>query len=334
MAVCPEFRTLSLCAGVGGLDLGVSLAVPRTRTVAYVERESYAASALVARMADKTLAPAPIWDNLETFNGAAWRGLVHCVTAGFPCQPWSGAGKREGTQDERWLWPQVHRVVAEADPEWVFLENVPGLKNGGLEYVLGDLALSGYSTAWDCFTAAQVGAPHLRERLFILTYSNRRRSGVGLADALSERERDENKPRWSGGSSGERAAAVDGGGEVLADSASRPTRPAGRERSAPASLGGNAHGERLQGRNGPLTGSSDEWPSWPPSPASSAEWERWPKSLKPAVRRAPNGTAASQQRVDRLHALGNGVVPQTAALAFVVLANRLGCARRLGVLEV
>src|SRR3990170_3142927 len=94
-----SFRVLSLCSGVGGIDLGVKLAVPESRTVCFVEREAYCQAVLLARMADKALDDAPIWSDLEDFNGTEWRDTVDCVVAGFPCQPASNAGRRKGTED-------------------------------------------------------------------------------------------------------------------------------------------------------------------------------------------------------------------------------------------
>lgn len=168
---------MSLCAGIGGLDLGVKLGLRYLGAElvgrVYVEREAYAAACLVARMESKTLAEAPIWDDISTFDGRPWRGRTHLILAGFPCQPWSAAGQRRGTDDERWLWPDIARIVREVEPEWVFLENVPGLVRGGLEQVLWDLALCGFDAEGDVFSAAETGAPHLRERLFIPAHARR-----------------------------------------------------------------------------------------------------------------------------------------------------------------
>lgn len=169
---------MALCAGAGGLELGLRIALGDDyRCVVYVEREAYAAAALVARMADETLDTAPVWDDLSTFDGIPWRGVVDIVSAGFSCQPWSAAGKQLGIEDERWIWPDIARIVCEVGPEWVFLENVGGLVRGGLEHVLRDLALSGFDAEWDRLSAAEVGAPHLRERLFILAHRNSGRCG-------------------------------------------------------------------------------------------------------------------------------------------------------------
>ncbi len=164
---------MALCAGAGGLELGLRLALGDDyRCVLYVEREAYAAAVLVARMEDKTLDRAPVWDDLTTIDSRPWRGVVDIVSAGFPCQPWSVAGKRQGTDDDRWLWPDIARVIHEVRPGYVFLENVPQLVRGGLEHVLGDLATMGFDAEWDVLSAGNVGAPQGRQRLFILAYSN------------------------------------------------------------------------------------------------------------------------------------------------------------------
>ena len=121
----PDLFGLSLCAGAGGLDLGLALAEPGYRAVGYVERDAFAAAVLVARMEDQTLDQAPVWDDLTGFDGRPWRGAVDLVSAGYPCQPFSVAGRRKGTNDPRHLWPHVARVISECGPVWVFLENVP-----------------------------------------------------------------------------------------------------------------------------------------------------------------------------------------------------------------
>jgi len=104
-------RAIALCSGLLGLERGLDLAVGPCRVVCAVERQAYVAAALVARMEEKALDPFPIWDDLATFDGRAWRGVVDLVAAGFPCQPASVAGRRAGTDDERWLWPHVWRCV-------------------------------------------------------------------------------------------------------------------------------------------------------------------------------------------------------------------------------
>lgn len=159
---------LSLCSGAGGIELGVSLAIPGLRTVGYVERNAYAAAVLLARMEDQTLEPAPIWcGELADLDARCFAG-VDLVTAGFPCQPFSCAGKRNGTEDHRWLWPDISNLLRTVGPRYLFLENVLGILQRGLPFVLGDLAELGFDAEWSVFSAAASGAPHLRKRVFIL----------------------------------------------------------------------------------------------------------------------------------------------------------------------
>jgi len=159
---------LSLCSGAGGLDLGLAIAIPGYRAVGHVERETFAAATLVARMEDASLDSAPVWDDVGTFNGGPWRGAVDIVTAGYPCQPFSVAGKRRGANDPRHLWPHVARIIGEVEPSFVFLENVAHHLRLGFSEVASGLVCMGYRLAAGLFTAAEVGAPHKRERLFIL----------------------------------------------------------------------------------------------------------------------------------------------------------------------
>ena len=163
---------LSLCAGGGGLDLGLMLAGPGFHTRAFVEWESWPRSVLIAAQRAGYFAPAPIWDDLRSFDARPFRGAFDIVLAGYPCQPFSAAGKRGGADDPRHLWPDVARVIAECRPQWVFLENVPGHVTLGLETVLRELWGLGYTPAAGLFSAAEVGAPHQRLRIFILAHTD------------------------------------------------------------------------------------------------------------------------------------------------------------------
>ena len=159
---------LSLCAGVGGMDLGLGIACREYRTVCYVEREAFCAATLVARMEDQALDRAPIWDDLTTFDGRPWRGKVDIVSSGLPCQPYSVAGKRRGHADERALWPQFVRIVSECEPAIVFIENVPAFQKH-FEPVWRELRELGFE--WSpplLHTASELGASHIRKRFFAL----------------------------------------------------------------------------------------------------------------------------------------------------------------------
>lgn len=180
---------LSLCAGIGGLDLGIELALPGARTVCFVEREAACIELLAARMEEGRLAPAPVWSDLKTFDGTAWRGKVDLVAAGYPCQPFSVAGKGLAEKDERHLWPDVARIIEEVYPTVVVLENVQGHVRRGLEQVLRDLEGMGFNAEWGVYAASSAGAPHRRNRVFILAYTERQ-----FLREQSRRGRGENRP--------------------------------------------------------------------------------------------------------------------------------------------
>lgn len=146
------------------------LALPAARTVCYVEIEAYACSVLVSEMEDGGLDPAPLWTDATTFDGRAWRGAVDGVIAGYPCQPYSSAGRRLGRHDPRDLWPHVARIVREAQPQWCFFENVGRHLRAGGRRVIRELHGMGYRVACSLVEASEVGATHKRERLFIMAY--------------------------------------------------------------------------------------------------------------------------------------------------------------------
>src|SRR3990167_2370101 len=161
---------VSICSGGGGLDLGVRLALPDARCVLYVEREIVAAAVLAKGIAAGLLDDAPIWSDIFTFDPRPWRGKVDCLIGGIPCQPHSYAGKRLGDADERDLWPVTARLVHDLSPGWCFFENVPGILRDYWRRIRPDLQALGYEVTEGIFSAEEVGAPHLRERLFWLAY--------------------------------------------------------------------------------------------------------------------------------------------------------------------
>ena len=162
---------LALFAGAGGGILGGHLL--GWRTVCAVEWEPYAASVLVQRQNDGILPPFPIWDDVQTFDGKPWRGIVDVVSGGFPCQDLSAAGGRLGLEGSRsGLWKEMARVVGEVRPRFVFVENSPMLVNNGLGRVLADLSDLGFDARWDVMGAADVGAQHKRDRVWIVAHAN------------------------------------------------------------------------------------------------------------------------------------------------------------------
>lgn len=173
---------LSLCAGYGGIDLGLIRVFGDVRPVAYVEIEAFAVANLVAKMEAGRLAPAPIWTNLETLDWSLFRGKVDIISGGFPCQPFSSAGNRRGDDDSRHLWPYIARGIRIVRPAFVFLENVEGILNSELcgdhwsdpaetpvaLHILRELERLGYRAEAGLFSAQETGAPHQRKRVFFL----------------------------------------------------------------------------------------------------------------------------------------------------------------------
>ena len=158
---------LALFAGAGGGILGGHLL--GWRTVCAVEWEPYAACVLAARQNDGLLPPFPIWDDVQTFDGRPWRGRVDVISGGFPCQDISVAGGGAGIDGERsGMWRHMARIVGEVRPRYVFVENSPALLTRGLGRVLGDLAALGYDCRWTVLGAADVGAPHQRDRFWLV----------------------------------------------------------------------------------------------------------------------------------------------------------------------
>ena len=158
---------LALFAGAGGGILGGKLL--GWNTVCAVEWEPYPASVLCARQNDGLLPPFPIWDDVQTFDGRPWRGIVDVVSGGFPCQDISAAGKGDGLDGKRsGMWHHMARVVGEVRPQYVFVENSPMLTTRGGTRVIGDLAEMGYDCKWTVMGAADVGANHQRDRMWIV----------------------------------------------------------------------------------------------------------------------------------------------------------------------
>ncbi len=162
-----SLNELALFAGAGGGILGGKLL--GWRTVCAVEWEPYPASVLCARQNDGLLPPFPIWDDVQTFDGNPWRGIVDVVSGGFPCQDISAAGKGAGIDGERsGMWREMARIIREVRPRYAFVENSPMLTSRGLGVVLADLASMGFDARWGVLGAADVGANHQRDRIWIV----------------------------------------------------------------------------------------------------------------------------------------------------------------------
>jgi site-specific DNA-cytosine methylase len=353
---------LELCAGYGGIGRGVAAACPGIRAVAFVERQAYAAAVLASRMVEGALDACPIWDSLESFPCELYRDRVDLVTAGFPCQGASVAGKRLGTDDERWLWPEVWRITIEVGARWLLVENVPGLLsvNGGraFEEIIGDLASRGWIAEWDCISAGSVGAPHLRDRLFLLATdpdgfglrieperdqldaTERRHAVTGIAstegrsddpDTDGERLEAVTLAERTGSTTGQdvaRGDREDDRDRHTADADSAGCTPIGdggeldgRVREARGSDVDRRRGSDVDRRRGPRADRTVE----ELASAAREHW-RWERAPKPSIRGMDDGPTSGLgdgSYADQLHLLGNGVVSQSAAVAFATLWGRL-----------
>ena len=170
---------LALFAGAGGGILGGKLL--GWRTVCAVERDAYAAQVLAQRQNDGTFDAFPIWSDVCSFDGKPWRGIVDVVSGGFPCTDISAAGRGAGiTGEKSGLWREMARIIGEVRPRFVFVENSPMLVIRGLGTVLGDLAAMGFDAQWGVLGASALGAPHRRERIWIVADAGRELRTPGL----------------------------------------------------------------------------------------------------------------------------------------------------------
>ena len=272
---------LALFAGAGGGILGGHLL--GWRTVCAVEWEAYPASVLCARQNDGLLPPFPIWDDVQTFDGHPWRGIVDVVSGGFPCQDISSAGGGgEGITGARSsMWKHMARIIGEVRPQYAFVENSPMLTTRGLGVVLADLSTMGFDAKWGVVSAADVGANHQRERIWIVAHANsiwRRRW-----NELEQSKGDTSRESIS-------ISSKDVVGQMANTSSQRSeagiTNPQGREERQSDKFNDSGIGNR----------------NW------------W--AIEPNVGRVVDGVAA---RVDRLKAIGNGQVPLCAATAWELL---------------
>ena len=271
-------RELALFAGAGGGILGGHLL--GWRTVCAVEWDAYAASVLVARQNDGTLAPCPIWDDVQTFDGRPWRSRVDVVSGGFPCTDISAAGRGAGIDGEAsGMWRHMARIIGEVRPRFAFVENSPMLVRRGLARVLGDLAALGYDARWGVLGAAHAGAPHQRDRIWIVATDADGKQRGNKQECVA---RGRHPP----------VTGDDGAEKHVADAA-------GERQSEPRKYGYTS--DRSQGCSR-KAGHADNDRQW------------W--ATEPDVGRVADGVA---NRVDRLRCIGNGQVPEVVRLAWQTL---------------
>ena len=376
---------ISFCTGYGGIELGLRRAGVDVRTVCNVEIEAFVQANLVAKIEEGRMDDAPIYSDLKTFPARIFRGKIHGIIGGYPCQPFSSAGKRKGEKDPRHLWPYIREHVRAIRPVWCFFENVRGHTTMGLWRVLSDLEEDGYRTEWGLFSAEETGAPHQRIRCFILAklphtncprgeVSDRRehaseqepysdgeergtqqqlgdtaKHGRGSNQSNTQTERVEREGEegrlselergcselgdtqhdglhgdsFSGGSGEDRERSEEG--KKASEQSEGASGQEDLRHLQPTKLAHPASREprQSQARNGgqDTSGGSEET-RWPARPGEEQyEWE------EPRVTEAQSELGGAvdglTHRVDRLRLLGNGVVPQTAEIAWRTLWQRI-----------
>ena len=187
---------LSLCSGYDGIGQGLGLAGVRIAFTIHVEVETFAAQNLANKIQTGAMGPGIVYPDIKTFPFGKFRGGINLLSAGFPCQPFSHAGRGDADKDPRHLFPFIKRGIEALCPDWVMLENVDGIASKKLKaegwndppgtpvllHVLRELERAGYQATWGTFSAAEVGAPHLRKRIFILA----KRLGPGVQPLLDD----------------------------------------------------------------------------------------------------------------------------------------------------
>ena len=328
-----KLKGYSICSGIGGLDIAFQSEYIGGQTIGYCEYDTYCQNVLWRRMQDGWLDNAAIWPDLYTLEKSIV-GNVDVLYGGIPCQPHSQAGKRAGADDPRDLWPKTLELLREVRPRLFFLENVTGItmgtgQQGAYVYrIFDDLCKIGYEFRWTTVRASDIGAPHRRERFFLLANSN---------DRFSEYENSAIRTR--------RSSLDDGSHQLgntyeplgsceLGDPGSWVRRTEYDE-AAPrfVAYGLSDHsGSSNKYAIGEVDITEGLFQSFPPSPDSQDEWRgliRRNASLSPAIepnlRRGPDGLTPGLDKYRRkgLAALGNGVVPQQAILAWLLLKRNL-----------
>jgi len=307
----PSLTHLDLFSGIGGFALAARM-VGQIETVAFCEREDYAQRVLKKHWPD-----VPICDDIHTLKGNDY-GPIDLITGGFPCQPYSLAGKRGGNDDDRALWPQMLRVIREARPTWIIGENVPGIISMALDGVLADLEREGYACETFAIPACAVDAKHRRNRIWIVAHSGgerRQQNAGGAHENEAANEGRSSQRNHESASHGESSRS-----RTLADTQ-------GGERRLQLSAGHENQGAESHGRREAVS-VSDSLNGWAgtrrQNGAETSDGCRW--LPEPDVGRVAHGIPS---RVDRLKGLGNAIVPQVAAALLVkIVAVHYGTAAR------
>lgn len=320
---------ISIASGSRGLERGIELAGQKLQVAAYVEIEAFIIANLVAEMETSTLDAAPIWADVKTFPSENFRGKVHGITGGYPCQPFSNAGSRKGNADPRHIFPHILRIIKSVKPIWCFFENVEGHLTLGFDEVYRSLRDVGYKIEAGIFSAEEVGAPHQRKRLFILAkleYSNA--SKIKRID-----NRNDEKFSNTRGASKMANTNINYRGTIsrkllitankIKKTPQRKYRKRMRSKSWNSSKiisnPGSFRSRKSLGRKQSRVFNKDgcQWPAKPEQ--NQYEWEE-PRTIESGLGCTVDGY---NFRTDLLRMYGNGVVPQTAAKAWIELNKKI-----------
>ena len=347
-------KYISLFSGVGGGDLGLQHLLG-WNCIGYVEYEKYPVKILEQRIKDGLLSDAPIYfgdinEWIKQGYAGAYKGLVDVIAGGFPCQPFSVAGRQAASDDPRNQWPATIRAIRIIRPRFTFLENVPGLLAGSHGYfgtILSELAESGYDAVWKVLSAAELGAPHKRDRLWILAYTKSNGPIYRQYEVNTAKRWEQTQPGLTAGcqemanSNGRRREKRFSkvGKDKNIDKSSNEISNSARERfkgervsikykkkyTAIRCLCSNVPDSRKQRKD-----KRREWSARKTNEAQriganngrrksvnvSRQW--W--KVEPKLGRVAHGVA---NRVDRLKAIGNGQVPAVAAKAWEILITEV-----------
>lgn len=316
----PNLLHLSLFSGIGGLDLAAEMA--GFKTVGQCENAKYPTKVL-----EKHWPNVPRWEDIRTLTKESFyerTGLhtVDIISGGFPCQPFSVAGKQKGKEDDRYLWPEMLRVVRELAPCWVVGENVPGILRLAAADVISDLEREGYHTVLFDFEAAAVGAPHRRERIAFVAH----RGSKGLQRRQREclQKYSSQRSSWESNTYPEHGIVENANSSrcskqtILREQSGRTESVSTGQMQQDRNAGGTWGWQSQPGVGGMADGLSDWLDRGMSAPG------KWLKDPHPAIPRVEVG---AKNRANRIKCLGNAVVPQQFYPIFAAIRNELDCVK-------
>lgn len=295
-------KHIDLFSGIGGFALAARWM--GWETIQFVEIDKFCHKILT-----KNFPNVPIHGDIKTFDGSHYRGTVDILTGGFPCQPFSVAGSRKGKKDDRHVWPEMLRTISEIKPSWVVGENVTGIIGLALDQVLTEMEGEGYNTETYIIPACAVNAPHRRDRIWILAYSESNRDrrisrAMEEAPIAAEKQKDgmqldgKSQNGISANPSSNGLQGLSPGPDIDRENESLPRRSLGGIFAQTNATNSHSREQSFSGKIGRM--------GWSESIQGNRDWEI---TSEPFVRR---GTHGLSNRMDRIKSLGNAIVPQVA----------------------